>query len=205
MSQDERVLCAETDAVWPSGEAGGVSVRRLDSLSDLDQQFQCYFKPRSDVEHDPAWQHFCSYVVFKCGRLVQVYRRPVKAGESRLSGRVSVGVGGHINIEDSDPHGVVSQTIWNGILRELDEETSLSSVQSPPVFGGPTWMIRDVTNDVGRVHTGIVQIIEVDEQRPQYAVLDCETDWTTPQQLFRHPDLESWSRIVLQYIIGLNH
>lgn len=203
MSVDEQVLCAMTADVWPFANEDRIGVRKLDSLADLDGQFQCYFKPRSDVEHDPIWQHFCSYLVFKCGRVVQAYKRPTKAGEQRLSGRVSVGVGGHINSTDSDPHGIISQTIWNGIVRELDEETSIAAVQSPPAFGGPVWLIRDPTNDVGRVHTGVVRIIEVEEQLPQYAVLDCETEWSLPQQLFRHPDLESWSRIVLQYIVGL--
>ena len=202
MAAQELVLCAQTEDVWPNGD-DRIAVRKMDTLADLDGQFQCYFKPRADVEQNPEWQHFCSYVVMRCGRLVQAYQRPAKAGESRLANAVSVGIGGHINSTDSDPHGIISQTIWNGIVRELDEETSISAVQSPPAFGGPVWIIRDPTNDVGKVHTGVVFIIDVEEQLPQYAVLGCPTEWSLPQQLFRHPGLESWSRIVLQYIVGL--
>ena len=202
MAAQELVLCAQTEDVWPNGD-DRIAVRKMDTLADLDGQFQCYFKPRADVEQNPEWQHFCSYVVMRCGRLVQAYQRPAKAGESRLANAVSVGIGGHINSTDSDPHGVTSQTIWNGIVRELDEETSISAVQPPPAFGGPVWIIRDPTNDVGKVHTGVVFIIDVEEQLPQYAVLGCPTEWSLPQQLFRHPGLESWSRIVLQYIVGL--
>ena len=204
MSENERVLCAETSEVWPNG-GDRVQLRKLDSLFDLNGQFQTYFKPRADVETDADWQQLCSYLVVRCGREVMAYQRPAKGGDVRLHGAVSVGIGGHVNSTDARPDSDTSQIILNGIMRELDEETQISAVASPPDLKGPVWLIHDPTNDVGRVHTGVVAVLDVEHPLEEFSVTGCVCSWSTPQQLFRHPQLESWSRIVLQYIVGLNN
>ncbi|TXH57306.1 MAG: hypothetical protein E6Q97_04580, partial [Desulfurellales bacterium] len=184
---DELVLCAETSQVWPDG-GDRVQLRKLDSLFDLNQQFQSYFKRRGDVETDPTWQQLCSYLVIRCGREVMGYQRPNKGGDVRLQGAVSVGIGGHVNRTDARPDANVSQVILNGILRELDEETQIAAVASPPDLKGPVWLIRDPTNDVGRVHTGVVAVLDVEHPLEEFSVTGCVCSWSTPQQLFRHAE-----------------
>lgn len=202
MDPEELVLCAQTTCVWPDA-SDEIRCCKLDSLTDLDELFQTYFRPRGDVEQDAFWQQFCSYVVIRSGRLVMAYQRPNKSGDARLQGAVSVGVGGHINSMDAGTK--VSEIITAGITRELDEETRIASVQSPPNITGPIWLIRDPTNDVGKVHTGVVVVLDVPEPLDEYMVTGCNCGWYLPSRLMVNPLLETWSRIVLQYVIGLSN
>ncbi len=66
------------------------------------------YRPRHEVEEDPSFKQLIPYVVFQHrdanGRLsVFQYTRGSGLGEGRLHSKRSVGVGGHISIDDERP------------------------------------------------------------------------------------------------------
>src|SRR3989344_1791189 len=82
------------------------------------------FLPRGKVETDPSWQQIIPYLVLDVGGKIFLMRRKGDHTESRLSGMYSIGIGGHINREDTEGSGKLSQAAQVLFLakREFDEE-----------------------------------------------------------------------------------
>jgi predicted NUDIX family phosphoesterase len=107
---------------------------------------------------DPArrggsYLQFIPYIVLQSDRHVWCYRR--KGGEGRLHGRLSCGVGGHVEREDEVYHSMM-QTLANAAYRELKEETGLSVTIPEPVG-----LIYDDSDPVGAVHLGVLYLIDM--------------------------------------------
>lgn len=121
---------------------------------------------RGDVEEDPSLLQPIPYVVVTrdsaVGREVFTYTRLSGGGERRLHGRVSIGVGGHMN-ELFDQAGlgrVVQEEAGRELAEELSFHTSAGEPVLPPVprlLG----LINDDTGEVQRVHLGILAMVEV--------------------------------------------
>ena len=115
---------------------------------------QLSFQPRGAMETDPSYKQLIPYVLLEWTdgdgviRLF-AYTRGGGGGESRLHAKRSVGIGGHISQEDSadgaDPY-------TTGMQRELAEEVCLESAYTETREG----LIYDPSNDVGKVHLGVV-------------------------------------------------
>jgi predicted NUDIX family phosphoesterase len=93
---------------------------------------------------NPASKHIFAY---------QRSRQEMEYTERRLSGKWSWGVGGHIekiDTKDANP-------IFASMSRELKEEVEIDSIGSPKLLG----YINDDNDDVGRVHFGILYVLEV--------------------------------------------
>ena len=127
------------------------------------------FAPRRLVEEDPTLKQLIPYVVYKYGvegMEPQIFRytRTKMQGEARLHGKMSIGVGGHINPSDASTKllhpGNLGQ-YWGGVEREMDEEIDASGA------GYLNNMIEALLNDdadpVGRVHLGLVHICQVEK------------------------------------------
>lgn len=113
-----------------------------------------YFLPRSMAENDPSYKQLIPYQLFCRQEAFFVYRRGKKVGEQRLAGRLSLGIGGHINRDDA-PNGTLTLAAYHAALaRERQEELSdLPSCQ--PLFIG---LINDDSNPVSSVHLGAVHL-----------------------------------------------
>jgi predicted NUDIX family phosphoesterase len=114
---------------------------------------------------------------------VLLYRRAPKGGESRLKGKLSIGIGGHV----SEPDIAFDQTEegeFDEFKKELCPMSSLLSacwrefieeirVKTPGMFGPvatnltnsliPIGIIADETTDVERCHVGFVYKATIDE------------------------------------------
>src|SRR2546426_4017693 len=77
------------------------------------------FRPRASMEEDPSFKQIIPYLIVRHrGRLFLV-QRSTEGGETRLHGKYSIGVGGHIN--RGDVEGALD-VIAAGLKRELEEE-----------------------------------------------------------------------------------
>jgi predicted NUDIX family phosphoesterase len=76
--------------------------------------------------------------------------------EQRLHGLWSAGVGGHI--DEPDRAQTLSDTIRNGMFRELSEE--LSDFDKDKFHLHYLGMINEIESEVGKVHLGIVFIAD---------------------------------------------
>lgn len=161
---------------------------------------------RDAAEHDPTYKQLIPYVMLRHRGLVLTYARTSGSGESRLLGRISVGFGGHIEETDlaSSEHPADSfdaRSYSQALERELYEELSFpfwfAGMRSHSAHGG--W-INDDSNEVGRVHLGVVHIQEypafdVASNDPAVTILG----FADPRVLLRMGDqLETWSRLLLE-------
>ncbi len=114
---------------------------------------------RKDAENNPNYKQPIGYAVLinKESRKIFVFKRAVKnedLTEKRLQGKWSLGVGGHIDEDDSQEENPIKESL----LREIMEEVRLTgSVEEASVLG----YINDEANSVGEVHFGILYLVEV--------------------------------------------
>ena len=106
------------------------------------------FRPRAEVEDDPSFQQLIPYVVVTDGPRVFLMRRLRAGADTRLHDRYSIGVGGHIGVDDGGVSG--------GLVREWSEE--LVADWTPDFL--PLGLLNDDTDPVGRVHLGVVFQVE---------------------------------------------
>ncbi len=102
------------------------------------------FRPRDEVEDDPAWKQVIPYLALFDGERIFLMRRTRAGGDARLHERYSIGIGGHINPGDGDPLG--------GLRREWREEVA---ADFEPEFR-PLGVLNDDDDPVGAVHLGLV-------------------------------------------------
>lgn len=109
-----------------------------------------FFVPRNDAERQPAWKQLIPYcLILRGAGEIFVVQRSSAQGESRLHGRSSIGLGGHLGPEDAGDARLIRRGLW----RELHEELELPEPLPEPRFLG---LLNDEASDVGRVHVGLV-------------------------------------------------
>ncbi|HDS30664.1 MAG TPA: phosphoesterase, partial [Firmicutes bacterium] len=109
------------------------------------------FIERTVAESDPSFRQVIPYVLIRHNGTYLTVTRHKTQGEERLHDKMSVGIGGHINPVDDETGDILD----SGLKRELSEELA---VDDPPGFHDlePLGLICDDTDDVSKVHVGIV-------------------------------------------------
>ena len=161
------------------------------------------FLPRGAAEDDPTHKQLIPYLVLHHGDRVLCYTRGKAGGEARLHAKMSIGIGGHINDGDSHAEHFDEAAYFRAVERELHEELVIPGGYRQRIAA----LLNDDSNEVGRVHLGVVHLIEVDSTdiRPsEDAIRDLR--FLTPAELAPLRDrLESWSQIclgVLERLLG---
>lgn len=118
------------------------------------------FVRRGPIEIDFDHKQPIGYAMIVNPELKKVfaYQRSQKGGEERLHDKWSWGIGGHIEkVEER-----IKDPIKASLLRELNEEVEMDGkVLGVRVLG----YINDDLDEVGRVHFGILYIIDTDSTR----------------------------------------
>jgi predicted NUDIX family phosphoesterase len=187
---EERVLGVPREALRNDGLLiQGFRAQPLDGLLGL-VAARGVFRRRSEAEEDPDWKQIIPYAVVRSGARIFLMRRSAQGAEARLHHRFSIGVGGHINPGEAEPE----RRVLDGLERELDEELVWPAARRVQPIG----ILNDDSSDVGRVHFGIVFLVDVEE--PAVAVR--ETDlldgrFVEADELSRSLEaMESWSRFI---------
>ncbi len=150
------------------------------------------FKPRERVEEDPSLKQIIPYLIVRCRERLFLFQRSTAGGETRLRGLFSIGVGGHINRADV---AGARDLVAAGLQRELEEELVIAGLWRTRLVG----VLNDDSNAVGRVHFGLVHVVDVDS--PDVAVR--ESDALTGRMasledvLAVRDRMETWSRLIL--------
>lgn len=198
---NEQVLIVERAALfdgnWPHGF---VPLERDDVPAWVDRiEARSRFVDRESAERTPAWKQIIPYCVVRRGasELFCVERLPAQ-GEARLHGKLSIGIGGHINPVDAPTAGIVARAT----SRELHEELVLPGWAAPR----PVGLLNDDSTAVGSVHFGLVHIVELpaDTDPKSVAVREIHKmrggfrGLVGPGQLWQDAALlESWSALLL--------
>jgi len=201
MESEEQVLVIPAKEAEVFTKDAGLSFRSFCGLEPILSAGT--FIPRSVAELDPNYLQIIPYVVFfyrpADGSEEQIfsYCRGSKGGECRLHAKRSIGIGGHINESDTKPMFVrpFSQGMW----REIREEVSIGECSEKPVFG----TIYDPSNEVGRVHLGVLKLIELHSPsiKPKDpSIIDSGLELVS--KIVSEIDLyETWSQMVINGFI----
>ena len=153
---EEHVLVFPTTLLDTIGKFQGLSfeLERYGKVL-LDPKNHSYLK-RKEAEINPSFKQLIPYALICCNDSVFVYRRGKLVDEKRLLGNFSLGIGGHISITDPALFGT---TYEEGLKRELNEEVSIESKVTQKVAA----LLNDDSNDVGKVHLGIVHVLKLEK------------------------------------------
>lgn len=154
------------------------------------------FLPRSQAEKDPAYKQLIPYVIMSCDGKYLSYVRGRRAGETRLTGLRSIGIGGHINPVDwtlfsANPY----KTYLEAVEREVEEEVSVETTHTDSIVA----LLNDESNEVGSVHLGIVHYWLLDAPKvSRREQMITQMTFMTPAELHQLRDtMETWSQLCL--------
>ena len=155
------------------------------------------FRPRGAMETDPSFKQLIPYVLMQWTSEEGVvhlfaYTRGGGGGESRLHAKRSIGIGGHISSEDQAADG---DTYTIGMQRELSEEVQINTDSTDEKVG----LIYDPSNEVGKVHLGVVHRFILSEPKVRSNEEDlAEGGFVSIEELRNDRDrLETWSCLAL--------
>ncbi|HEY0790571.1 MAG TPA: hypothetical protein VGD78_05850 [Chthoniobacterales bacterium] len=152
-----------------------------------------FFAPRSKAENDPGLKQIIPYALITHQDTVLRYRRGKKSGEQRLVAKGSIGIGGHMNELDEGLFALDEAAYLAGVEREIQEEVVIPDPLSNRVVA----LINDDSNDVGRVHLGVVHRVELPRaaaRKRESMILDLEF-LSAAQLRAERAGLETWSQI----------
>jgi predicted NUDIX family phosphoesterase len=192
---EEYVLAFPTEVLDHIGAFQGISFEVDKYLEVILNPKNHTFIKRKDAENDPAYKQLIPYALFLCENNFFVYRRGKLLGEKRLLGNYSLGIGGHISVTDP---GLFGSSYEDGLKRELNEEVFIDSPYRQRIAA----LLNDNSNDVGKVHFGIVHILTLEKPlvRPKEKSIN-ETKFLGLGELQQDIDkFENWSKICIQNI-----
>lgn len=194
--KSEQVLAIPTDRLWsilPYVSDGIITDTSESTLMEILRYG--IFERRDLLEMDESHKQIIPYAVITCGELIYLFHRTNKQTEKRLHNLYSLGVGGHMN-----PWGerIDIDYLKHELSRELLEEVTLfpdSKIESL----NPIGYINDDSNDVGRVHLGILFEIRLNSTEIEIHEKEKMTGKWIPSSDFPqyYPKMESWSRIYI--------
>ncbi len=196
----EMVMVFKAELLDKLGKFQGVITDKAEIKRYTDEilkEENLFYMDRAAAEKDPNFKQLIPYCVLILANKVFVYRRTNKGNESRLHDRFSIGVGGHISPID----GLGKEAYSAAMRRELEEEVSWMGNVHDEMVG----LIYDDSDEVGKVHFGIVQTIYLDRFYNQhgFAVKDKALDnfefsWIMEVLREDKSRFENWSRLILE-------
>jgi predicted NUDIX family phosphoesterase len=112
-----------------------------------------------------------------------------------LVAKGSIGIGGHINDNDSTLFADDSQAFQVAVKREVSEELAIQG----EFDAKPVGLINDDSTEVGRVHFGVVHVLfRAPEQVKKNEQVITQIEFVPIEQLkARREQMESWSQLCL--------
>lgn len=194
---EERVLVVERKIVEQEGIFHGLNFDVEPYLRRIFAPGVLRFVPRSQAEFDPSLKQLIPYVIMTCRGKCLSYVRGKRAGEKRLVGNRSLGIGGHINPIDNtlfsqtDP----SEMYLDAVAREVAEEVDIDANHEDRIVA----LLNDDSNEVGQVHLGIVHYWTLDaENVTRKEQMITQISFMEIDELKRLADtMETWSSLCL--------
>ena len=194
----ENVAALPVVALKQLGYFEGLSFNVAKYLSLIREPGRLTLLRRRVAEVDTSHKHLVVYCILIHGGAVFAYRRGKDTSETRLQGRVSVGVGGHVSSRDLS---LLQPDCEGALLREMAEEIAIETEYRLRCVA----VVNDDSDPVGKVHFGIVFVallarprVYVREESLEEIGFVSARDLATYTQRF-----ENWSRICVDQIGGI--
>jgi predicted NUDIX family phosphoesterase len=140
------------------------------------------------------------YIVIKRGNQFYATQRLKGAGEGRLHGKLAMGAGGHMNPLEQEWYAF-NKVLTVNTERELEEELDIKGEYNLKITG----LINDDSDDVNRVHIGILGFLELEDDG-EVSVKETKQlagEWYTIEELREsetYTRLENWGKIVVDLL-----
>ncbi len=198
MAEEEKVLVVERKVVEQVGMFQGLAFDVQRYLREIFVPGVPRFLPRSQVEKDPSYKQLIPYVIMACDGKYLSYVRGKRAGEARLLNLRSIGIGGHINPIDADNSSLFAYLYENylaAVKREVAEEVSVDTSHKDCIVA----LLNDESNEVGRVHLGIVHywILDAPKVNKREQMITQMAFMTIAELQEVRDTLETWSQLCL--------
>jgi predicted NUDIX family phosphoesterase len=205
----EQVLVVPTPVFHRLGHFQGFCADADRYLAEFLKPENVSYRPRAEMEQDPTFKQLIPYCIFRhrdaAGRAsIFQYVRGKGQGEGRLHSKRSVGIGGHISVEDATAKesatGAGHDPYREGLRRELAEEVYIDAPFTEQCVG----LINDDESEVGRVHLGIVHIFDVERPAVRSREVDLiESGFAPVSDLLADlSGFETWSAICLRALFA---
>ncbi len=159
---DERVLVIERKVFDRLGSFHGLKFDTDKYIEEIFVNGNPQFMLRTEAETNPDYKQIIPYVIMGCGGEFLTYVRGKRAGEKRLVGNRSIGIGGHINpVDDMPLFGNLYDTYLTAVEREVEEEVHVECSHTDRIVA----LLNDDSNEVGKVHLGVVHYWSLDEKQ----------------------------------------
>lgn len=229
--QAERIVCIGPGA-FNALKSGKVIQRGFTKWKDshraiIEDALTIHVERTDELENNMLFKQVIPYVVLRRGKDVFWFRRKSKKapgaggeGDSRLDGKISIGIGGHWK------HG---ESFIDCIIREYSEE--IGGMPLPDMVYGdaarytinaaidgnynlfssifPLGIIWDESDKIGKVHVGVLTGIELTTQvtpQPKSDLSACiDYGWEPLEYLksSKESEFESWTRVAINAILSL--
>jgi predicted NUDIX family phosphoesterase len=200
MAQEEQVLVVERKVLEQVGMFQGLTLDIDRYLNKLFAPGILRFMPRPQAEADPAYKQLIPYVIMSNDGRYLTYVRGRRAGETRLVGNRSIGIGGHINPADNeiplfDTPFYNKEMYTIAVEREVAEEVSVEADHTDQIVA----LLNDDSNEVGSVHLGIVHYWLLDAPKvTRREQMITQMAFMSPGELHELRDtMETWSQLCL--------
>ena len=197
---DEQALCLKSTFIPNYIKPGFVSIKdirmadgtTLDFINDLARI--AVFIPRAYCEYNPLYKQIIPYIIGVTPDN-KVFTMQRIEGDDRLVGKLSIGIGGHINIEDEG-----TNTIMAGAKREIAEEVDGVSNKAFFTFEG---FLYDPSDLVGLDHIGFVFFLRLSDDTISIKEVDKLKGFlsTTEELSTKYVLMENWTQIVFDNLL----
>ncbi len=197
-SKNESVLAVPTEKLWQLVKYEPKGVIRIMDAEIVATILSCsIFNNRNLLENDSSYKQIIPYAVINCDDEVYLFRRTKKQTEARLHNLYSLGVGGHMNPSEDENLSYIR----GELERELNEEVFIHNdctIESLEPLG----LINDDTNEVGKVHLGVLYDIHLSNTSIEIKEKEkMEGKWIKKSDLrLYYPQMESWSKIYIDLV-----
>lgn len=199
MAEQEQVLVIERKIFDELGAFNGLMFDIDRYLKRIFEQGVPRFKLREEAEKDPSYKQIIPYVIMCHNGKFLSYVRGKKAGEKRLLGLRSIGIGGHINPIDctlftTEPYEIYLESV----KREIEEEVQVETKHKDKIVA----LLNDDSNEVGKVHLGIVHLWNLDEPKvDKREQMITQMGFMSISELKQAKDtMETWSGLCLDQL-----
>lgn len=196
------ILVVRTENLFKNDSFQGfVSAEKADFMSRILSNFE-YRERTEELEKNSSFKQPIPYIWLinpNTGKIFAYKRSGNKAyKETRLYYKWSCGIGGHV---DKDTDEFSENPIEEAMIREMCEEIRMIDYPTPRIIG----YLNDDSNDVGKVHFGILAIAETDENVEKgneeleigrfYSIEELEKIFSDEEN-----EVEEWTRISWPFV-----